>query len=129
MRAHVFLRMLAYYLEWHLRRRWAPLLFAEEDSALRPDGPVGPAARGAAAEAKERTRRTPDGLPVQSFPDLLGSLGGLTAVELEYAQGPGYPVPTLSEPTPLQRRAFELLGAEPHPAPAPSGLPAPEVGT
>lgn len=128
-RAHVFLCMLAYYLEWHLRRRWASLLFAEEGSALRPEGPVGPAARGAAAAAKERTRRTPDGLPVQSFPDLLGSLGGLTAVELEYAQVPGYPVPTLSEPTPLQRRAFELLGAEPHPAPAPSGSPAPEVGT
>ena len=54
-RAHVFLCMLAYYLEWHLRRRWAPLLFAEEDAPELAQGPVGPAARG--AEAKERTRR------------------------------------------------------------------------
>ena len=129
-RAHVFLCMLAYYLEWHLRQRWAPLLFAEEESAPRPEGPVGPAARGAAAQAKERTRRTPgDGLPVQSFPDLLASLGGLAAVELEYPQVPGYTVPTLSELSPLQRRAFDLLEAEPHPAPAASGPPAPEGGT
>ena len=129
-RAHVFLCMLAYYLEWHLRQRWAPLLFAEEESEMRPEGPVGPAARGAAATAKERTRRTPgDGLPVQSFPDLLASLGGLAAVELEYPQVPGYKVPTLSELSPLQRRAFELLEAEPHPAPAASGPPAPEGDT
>ena len=129
-RAHVFLCMLAHYLEWHLRRRWAPLLFAVEDSPERAQGPVGPATCEAAAEAKERTRRTPrDGLPGQSFPDLLASLGGLTAVELEHAQLPGSAVPTLSELTPLQRWAFELLEAEPHPAPALNGPPAPQVGT
>ncbi len=115
------------HMGWHLRQRWTPLLFAEEDSALRP---VGPAARGAVAEAKERTSRTPgDGLPVQSFPDLLGSLGALATVELEYAQVPGYTVPTLSELTPSQRRAFKLLEAEPNPAPAASGPPAAEGGT
>lgn len=65
---------------------------------------------------------------MQSFPNLLGSLGTPTAVELEYAQVPGYPVPTLSDLTPLQRRAFELLGAEPYPAPALNGPPVPEAG-
>lgn len=129
-RAHVFLCMLAYYLEWHLRRRWAPLLFAEEDGPERPQGPVGQPVRGAAAESKERKRQTPgEGLPVQSFTDLLGSLGAMAAVELEYEQVPGYTVPSLSELTPLQQRAFKLLKAEPHPAPALSAAPEARAGT
>ena len=127
-RAHVFLCMLAYYMEWHLRRLWAPLLCVEEDDAGRARGPADPAARGAEAADAERTREAPrEGLPVQSFPDLMGNLGALTAVELEYEQVPGYAVPALSELTPLQRRAFELLDAEPHPAPALSE--SPEAGT
>ena len=129
-RAHVFLCMLAYYLEWHLRRRWAPLLFAEEDGPEWPQGPVGQPVRGAAAESKERKRQTPgEGLPVQSFTDLLGSLGAMAAVELEYEQVPDYTVPTLSELTPLQQRAFKLLKAEPHPAPALSAAPEARAGT
>ena len=128
-RAHVFLCMLAYYLEWHLRRRWAPLLCAEEDDAACTQGPVDPDACGTAADAEERTDETPrKGLPVQSFPDLLESLGALTVVELEYAPVPGYAVPTLSELAPLQHRAFELLEAEPHPVPALSGPPESEAG-
>lgn len=112
-RGHAFLCMLAAYLEWHLRRRWAPLLVAAE-------GSVGPTERG--ASGTEPTRRTPDEvLPVYSLRELLGNLGTLTAVELEYAQVPGYTVPALSELTPLQRRAFALLEAEPHPAPSWSG--------
>lgn len=100
-RGHVFLSMLADYLEWHLRRRWAPLLCA--------------------AAATEQT--SGEVLPAYSLSELLGNLGALTAVELEYAQVPGYAVPTLSELTPLQQRAFELLEAEPHPAPSWSGPP------
>lgn len=112
-RAHVFLSMLAYYLEWHLRHRWAPLLFVPGDG-IPPESPVG------SADGKSSREE----LPMQSFPDLLESLGALAAVELEYTQVPSYAVPTLSELTPLQQRAFELLEAEPHPAPTlsdPSG--------
>lgn len=118
-RGHVFLSMLADYLEWHLRRRWAPLLCAAEGEAFRPRGAVRPAERAAAAT--EQT--SGEVLPAYSLPELLGNLGALTAVELEYAQVPGYAVPTLSELTPLQQRAFELLEAEPHPAPSWSGPP------
>lgn len=117
-RAHVFLCMLAYYLEWHLRRRWAPLLFVSGDGVA-PEGPV------ASADGKSSRQ----GLPMQSLPDLLGSLGALTAVELAYTQVPSYAVPTLSELTPLQQRAFELLEAEPHPAPALSDPPGTEAGS
>ena len=118
-RGHVFLSMLADYVEWHLRRRWVPLLCAAESEELRPQGAVGSTEHGASA-----TEQTSDEVPpVHSLPELLGNLGALTAVELEYAQVPGYVVPTLSELTPLQQRAFELLEAEPHPAPSRSGPP------
>lgn len=128
-RAHVFLCLLAYYLEWDLRRRWAPLLFAEDGGLERPQGPVGQPVRGAAAESKERKRQTSgEGLPVQSFTDLLGSLGASVAVELEYEQVAGYTVPRLSELTPPQQRAFKLLNAEPHPAPALSASPEARAG-
>lgn len=116
---HVFLSMLADYMEWHLRRRWAPLLLAAESEALRPQGAVGPEERAASA-----TEQTSGEVRVAySLPEVLGDLGSLTAVELEYTQVSGYAVPTLSELTPLQRRAFELLEAEPHPAPSWSGPP------
>lgn len=118
-RAHLLLCMLAYYLEWHLRRQLAPLLFSEEGAPQHAGGPVGPVQRSEAAKRKDRTRRTADGsLPVQSLADLLAGLGTLSAVELKYAQVPGYAVPTLSELEPLHERVFELLGFQPHPAPA-----------
>ena len=117
-RAHLLVCMLAYYLEWHMRRRLAPLLFAEEHPQERNADPVGPVRRSEPARRKDRTRRTLDGqLPLQSFPDLLASLGTLTAVELKIEGVPGLAVPTLSELTPLQKRAFKLLGLRPHPAP------------
>ena len=118
-RAHLLLCMLAYYLEWHLRRQLAPLLFSEEEQPQHAGGPVGPLQRSEAARRKDRTRRTADGsLPLQSLADLLAGLGTLSAVELHYAQVPGYAVPTLSKLEPLHERAFELLGFQPHPAPA-----------
>ncbi len=118
-RAHLLVCMLAYYVEWHLRRQLAPLLFSEEGEPQHAGGPVGPVQRSEAAKRKDRTRRTADGsLPVQSLADLLAGLGTLSAVELKYAQVPGYAVPTLSELEPLHERVFELLGFQPHPAPA-----------
>ena len=126
-RAHVLLCMLAYYLEWHLRRQLAPLLFSEEGEPQHAGGPVGPLQRSAAARRKDCTRRTEDGsLPLQSLADLLAGLGTLGAVELHYAQVPGYAVPALSQLEPLHERVFELLGFQPHPAPALS--PPPERG-
>ena len=118
MRAHLLLCMLAYYVEWHMRQRLAPLLFADEREDL-PGGPVSPRQRSEEAKAKDRTRRTQQGdLPLQSFPDLLGSLSSLTAMELRLEAAPEHRVQLLSALEPLQQRAFELLGIQPHAAPA-----------
>src|SRR2546427_1414884 len=77
-RAHVFLRMLSYYLSWHLQARLAPLLFTDDDkpaaSAARPS-PVAPAARSPRALANAATKQTPAALPVHSFATLLADLG------------------------------------------------------
>ena len=110
-RAHVFICMLASYLVWHLRQAWAPLTFTDEN---RPDpiDPVAPARRSKAADAKAPTKTTTDDLPAASFTALLDHLGTLTRVDLRYGDNDTGPtVPTLAEPTPTQRRAFELLGA------------------
>ena len=117
-RAHLLICMLAYYLEWHMRERLAPLLFVDEEKAEGQDGPVGPAQRSAAAKRKDSTRRTAAGdLPLNSFADLLEHLGGLSAAELRLAVAPEQRVGVVSALTPLQKRAFQLLGIKPHPAP------------
>jgi len=108
-RAHVFICMLAAYLVWHLRQAWAPLTFTDEN---RPDpiDPVAPARRSKAADAKAATKTTTENLPAASFTALLDHLGTLTRVDLRYGDhNTGPTVPTLAEPTPTQRRAFELL--------------------
>ncbi len=116
-RAHLLLCMLAYYVEWHMRQRLAPLLFADEREDL-PGGPVSPRQRSEEAKAKDRTRRTQQGdLPLQSFPDLLGSLSSLAAMELRLEAAPEHRVPVLSALEPHQERAFALLGIQPHAAP------------
>ena len=76
------------------------------------------AKRSQEARRKDCSRKTLEGeLPLRSFPDLLESLGALAAVELESKPVPGHAVPTLSKMTPLQKKAFDLLGLWPHPAP------------
>jgi Transposase DDE domain len=106
-RAHVFICMLAAYLVWHLRRAWAPLTFTDEDRPA-PADPVAPAKRSDAATAKASTRVTADGRPALSFRSLLDHLATLTRNDVRY--GAGTPaIPTLAEPTPLQRRAFDLI--------------------
>jgi len=110
-RAHVFICMLAAYLVWHLRQAWAPLTFTDEN---RPDpaDPVAPARRSQGADAKAATKTTTDDLPARSFTALLDHLATLTRADLRYGDDQGAPtVPTLSEPTATQRRAFELIGA------------------
>ena len=107
-RAHVFICTLAAYLTWHLRRTWAPLTYTDEDRP-KPTDPVAPAARSTAANRKASTKTTTDGQPAHSYQDLLAHLCTLTRNDLRY--GPDGPtVPTLTEPTDTQRRAFDLLG-------------------
>ena len=110
--AHIFLCLLAYYVEWRLRRAWAPLLFEDEE---RPEerkrrDPILPAKASASAQAKKRSHETVDGLPVHSFETLLAELASRAKVtyelqredsKLTFRQAP--------EPTPLQARAHELI--------------------
>jgi hypothetical protein len=112
-RAHVFLRMLSYYLSWHIQARLAPLLFTDDDKpaaqATRPS-PVAPAARSPRALAKAATKQTPGDLPVHSFATLLTDLGTICLNTIAPADPalPGFRLVTT--PTALQRQAFELLG-------------------
>jgi hypothetical protein len=112
-RAHVFLRMLSYYITWHLQARLAPLLFTDDDKpaarAARPS-PVAPAARSPRALAKAATKQTPGDLPVHSFATLLADLGTICLNTITPAD-PALPSFRLvTTPTALQRQALELLG-------------------
>ena len=111
-RAHIFLCLLAYYLDWHLRRAWASLLF--EDETLPRDRqtrlPVTPAQPSAAARQKKITRQTPDGLPVQSLETLLAALATRCEVTCRLrADLTAPPIRQWTAPTPLQARALALL--------------------
>jgi hypothetical protein len=112
-RAHVFLCMLAYYLEWHMRQRLAPLLYDDTDKpaaeALRTSV-VAKAERSPAAVTKQTTGRTEDGLPVHSFRTLLADLATLTRSTLLTAIDPERPFTLTARPTPLQLKAHDLLG-------------------
>jgi hypothetical protein len=113
-RAHVFLCLLAYHLEWHLRQRLAPLLFDDHDRAgaeAQRTSPVAKAEPSPAARRKATTRRGEDGLPVHSFRSLLADLATLTRNTVRL--GSEHAMPLLATPTPLQRRALQLLGLEP----------------
>ncbi len=115
-RAHVFLCMLAYYVEWHMRRALAPILFDDDDpdaaEALRAS-PVAPAKPSPAARAKAARRRTPDGLPVHSFRTLLADLATLTKNRVRPVAAGAPAADILARPTPLQAEAFRLLGVKP----------------
>ena len=112
-RAHVFLCMLAYYLEWHLRAKLAPLLFEDDDKAAaeqRRSSIVAPAQVSASAQAKARTLRTAQGLPVNSFQTLMKVLATRTKNQLQARSAPGVTFDKLSQPTEIQAKAFALLG-------------------
>jgi transposase len=112
-RAHIFLCMLAYYVEWHMRRRLAPLLFDDEDraeaEALR-DSIVAPAQVSASARRKAHTLRTADGLPVHSLRTLLQALSRLGKSRLRVRLADSEPIEKLAQATPLHEKAFSLLG-------------------
>jgi transposase len=115
-RAHVFLCMLAYYVEWHMRRRLAPLLFDDHEQAeaeAARESIVSRAPRSEAARAKDETRRTQDGLPVHSFRTLLADLGTLAKNRVRLAGVPNSELDLLTLPTPLQERVLALLGVAP----------------
>ena len=107
-RAHILLCMLAYYVRWHLERKWAPLLFRDERPPLHED-PVAPARRSESALEKTRTGRRPDGSLVYSFRGLLSELATLTKNTVRL---PGSEVAfdKLALPTPIQTEALRLLG-------------------
>jgi hypothetical protein len=112
-RAHIFLCLLAYYVQWHLERAWAPLLFRDEE---RPelDDPVAPAERSEAALTKAHTQRLPDGTPVHSFGTLLGELSTLTRNRVVPVGAPDEAAFEIDAiPTPLQARALSLLELTP----------------
>jgi transposase len=111
-RAHMFLRMLSYYISWHMKRSLAPILFADNDkpaATAKRANPVAAAQRSDAALAKATRKHTPDGSPVHSFTSLLADLATICANQIQ----PTDDLPAFTKtttPTALQRRAFELLG-------------------
>ena len=110
-RAHVLICWLAYYVEWHLRRALAPLLFTDEHRGEPPAAsPVAPARRSASAEAKARHKRNADNLPVQSFRDLLRDLATIVKNRIQPALKSVAPFDIVTRPTPLQQQALQLLG-------------------
>src|ERR1700737_3688722 len=106
-KAHVLICMLACYLVWHLRKAWAPLTFTDETPPHR-DNPVAPARRSTAAQAKASTKHDADGNPVRTFGDLLAHLATLTRDRIRY-HDTDIEIDKLTDPTPQQRRAFDLL--------------------
>jgi hypothetical protein len=106
-RGHVFLCFLAAHLTFHLRRKLAELTYTDETPPTRTD-PVAPATRSQAAQRKTTTRTSTNGLPLHSYQGLLTHLGTLTRNDIQYGTN-GPIIPTLAEPTPVQRRAFQLL--------------------
>ncbi len=115
-RAHVFLCMLAYYLEWNLRARLAPMLYDDDDKEAAErlrDSPVAKAQRSPSALAKSATGRTQDGLPVHSFQSLLADLATLARNTIVTAIAPDRPFTVMTRPTPIQQKAFDLLGISP----------------
>ncbi len=117
-RAHVFLRMLSYYISWHMQARLAPLLFTDDGKpaaqATRPS-PAAPAARSPRALAKAATKRTSGGLPAHSFSSMLRDLATICLNQIQPADPalPGFRL--ITTPTALQRQALELPGVSHRP--------------
>lgn len=110
-RSHVFICMLAYYVEWHMRQQLRPLLFAEEDhesAAQARDSIVAPAPRSQAAKRKDSKCRTDDDYPVQSFHDILADLGTLCRNRIRIPEFDSE-FDKLTLATPYQKHVFDLL--------------------
>ncbi len=112
-RAHIFLCMLAYYLQWHLEQAWAPLLFRDEGKPLAQD-PVAPARRSDAATHKARTGLLADGSRPHSLRTLLEEMATLVQSRVRIGATDQATFDQLSQPTPLQSHALTLLGLTPN---------------
>jgi hypothetical protein len=114
-KAHIFLSMLAYYVQWHMLQAWAPLTFADEvdNQAERRENPVAPARRSKSALEKAARRTLADGSPAMSFKRLLSHMATIVRNTLQPAGArPGEATFTLTtRPTPNQQKALDLLGA------------------
>lgn len=108
-KAHLLICMLARYLVWHLRKAWAPLTFTDENPPAR-DNPVAPAKRSTHADAKAAHKHDAAGNPLHSFTGLLKHLATLTRNQIRYHHT-NITIDQLTEPTPTQRRAFDLIQA------------------
>jgi hypothetical protein len=111
-RAHILLRMLADYVEWHMREAWRELMFADPDQdAKKTRDPVAPAKRSQAAEIKATSRQFRDGTPTHSFSTLSDELGTIVRNTCRTPDAgpdaPTFDVTTISNPK--QQRAFELI--------------------
>src|SRR5215470_5266127 len=116
-KAHVFLCMLAYYVEHHMRVALAPLLFADHEPERRERASiVRPAEPSEAAKSKIARRQSVDGTPIMAWHDLIANLGSLTLNEVELPMAPDQTFYMLARPTTLQKQVFALLGV---PAPCP----------
>lgn len=112
-RAHVLLCMLAYYVEWHMRRALAPILFDDDDrkaAHARRDSIVSPARRSERAEAKALTKRDDAGQPVHSFNSLLRDLATIAKNRIQPKASDASAFQMITRPTPFQQRALDLLG-------------------
>jgi transposase len=110
-RSHVLICMLAYYLTWHLKAAWKPLLFTDEQRPENPD-PVAKAVRSSEAESKARTKRTSHGTPAHSYRTLLADLSTQTRNRTRlHAHNSTFE--KLTQPTPLQTRALDLAANAP----------------
>jgi hypothetical protein len=111
-RAHLFLCLLAFYLEWHMREALRPILFDEHDRAAAAAARasiVAPAKRSPAAMRKAARKSTDDGLPVHSFRSLLADLATVTQNHMVLADDAAHGFALYPELTPVQARAFDLL--------------------
>ena len=116
-RGHVLICMLAYYVEWHMRRALAPLMFEDHDTPMAERlrrSVVAPAQRSPKALRKARTKRTDEGSPVHSFHTLLQDLASVVKSNIKPKGLELDPFVKITNPTPLQQKAFDLLGVSPH---------------
>jgi hypothetical protein len=115
-KAHIFLCMLAYYVQWHMLQAWAPLLFADQElpELRKQRDPILPATISESAKDKKETHQTQDGLPVHSFSSLMDNLA--TRVRVTYGLKSNTASPTFQQvpqPSPLQAKAYQLLASYP----------------
>jgi transposase len=112
-RAHILLCMLAYYVEWHMHQRLAPVLFDDEDKAAAATARtsiVAPAQRSDKAKRKTLTKLTSDGLKVHSFQTLLADLATIVKNKIQPTDNTIAAFEMITQPTPVQQRALDLLG-------------------